>query len=124
LAELISGVLYQRIVNAEQFIVFQMVMLQQSYEVTGASAIRRIIMRQLDTWRESKFDMVVQSTVRDMGSYLSSKQGGVTGEQWAKIFHGKMLQGNVWGAVRYLTDREKGVFLLPDDIDKKTRDSV
>jgi hypothetical protein len=74
-------VLDQRIINAEQFIVFQMVMLQQSYEVTGASAIRCRIMRQLDTWRESKFDMVVQSTVRDMGSYLSSKQGGVTGEQ-------------------------------------------
>jgi hypothetical protein len=72
-----------------------MVMLQQSYEVTGASAIRCRITRRLDAWRESKFDMLVQSTVGDMESYLSSKRGGVTGEQRAKIFHGKMLQGNV-----------------------------
>jgi hypothetical protein len=86
--------LNQRI-NAKQFIVFQMVMLQRSRKVTRASAIRRIITRRLDAWRESKFDMLVQSTVGDMESYLSSKRGGVTGEQRAKIFHGKMMQGDV-----------------------------
>jgi hypothetical protein len=123
LAELILGILDRRI-NAEQFIVFQMVMLQRSREVTGASAIRRRITRWLDAWKERKFDMLVQSTVRDMESYLSSKQRGVTKEQRAKIFHGKMLQGNVRGAVRYLTDREQGGILLPDDIDEKTGDSV
>jgi hypothetical protein len=52
---------------------------------------------------------------------LPSKEAGVTNEQQAKLFHGKMLRGDVRGAVRY---REKVGILLSDDIDKKTGDSI
>ena len=40
-------------------------------------------------------------------------------EQQAKIFHGKMLQGGIQGAVRYLTARDEGRVLMPDEIDEK-----
>jgi hypothetical protein len=59
-----------------------------------------------------------------MESLLSAKQGGLTPEQWAKMFHRKMLRGDVRSAVRYLTNREKGGILQPTGIDKKTGDSV
>ena len=68
--------------------------------------------------------MLVQNTERTMESLLSAKQGGLTPEQRAKIFHRKMLRVDVRGAVRYLTDREKGGILQPTNIDRKTGDSV
>jgi hypothetical protein len=68
--------------------------------------------------------MLLQNTERTMESLLSAKQGGHTPEQRAKIFHRKMWRGDVRGAVRYLTDREKGDILQPTDIDEKTGDSV
>jgi hypothetical protein len=36
----------------------------------------------------------------------------------------KMLRGDVRGAVRHLTERDKGGVLMPDDIDEKSGDSV
>ena len=35
-----------------------------------------------------------------------------------------MLRGDLRGAVKYLTETEKGGVLMPDDIDEKTGDSV
>ena len=63
--------------------------------------------------------MLVQDTERTMVANLSHKQGITTDKQKAKIFHRKMLCGDVRGAVRYLTEREKGGILLPGDIDEK-----
>ena len=35
-----------------------------------------------------------------------------------------MLRGDILGAIKYLTETEKGGVLMPDDIDEKTGDSV
>ena len=78
----------------------------------------------MDAWEEGKFSMLVQNTERTMESLLSAKQGGLTNEQRAKVFHRRMLRGDVRGAVRFITDREKGGILQPNDIDEKTGDSV
>jgi hypothetical protein len=45
-------------------------------------------------------------------------------EQRAKIFNMKMLRGDVRGAVRHPTERDKGGVLMPDNIDEKSGDSV
>ena len=68
--------------------------------------------------------MLIQDTERCMSTYLSAKRGTLTAKQRAKIFHMKMLQGDVREAVRYLTDRSKGGVRLPNNTDKKTGDSV
>jgi hypothetical protein len=78
----------------------------------------------MDAWQQGKFSMLIQNTEQTMESLLSAKQGGLTPKQRAKIFHRKMLQGDVRGAVRYLTDREKGGILRPTNIDEKTGHSV
>jgi hypothetical protein len=120
LAELLDGI-RDRKLNAKKFIVFQIVVMQRSRDVKKAKDIRRQISRQLDAWEEGKFSMLVHNTVRSMESFLSTKRGGdVTTEQRAKIFHQKMLRGDVRGAVRYLSDREKGGILLPNNVDEKS----
>jgi hypothetical protein len=64
--------------------------------------------------------MLIQETEQDLQTYLSSRQGTMTPEQQVKIFNQKMLQCDVRGAVRYLTNREVGGILLPSNTDKKT----
>jgi hypothetical protein len=124
LAELLDGVRARKM-NAEQFIVFHIVVLQRSRDVKQAKDIQKRIARRMDAWEESKFSMLVQDTERTLESFLSTKRGGeVTTEQCTKTFHRKMLRGDVRGAVRYLTDREKGGILLPGDVNEKSGDSV
>jgi hypothetical protein len=78
----------------------------------------------LDAWDQGKIAMLVQDTECCIVSYLSTKKGNLTTEQWTKIFHTKMMCGDVRGAVRYLTVRSKGGVLLPTDMDEKTGNSV
>jgi hypothetical protein len=78
----------------------------------------------MDAWQQGKFCILVQNTEQTMESLLSAKQGGLTPKQCAKIFHRKMLRGDVRGAVIYLTSREKGGILQPTDIDEKSGDPV
>ena len=68
--------------------------------------------------------MLVQDTERTLTSLLTSKQGRLTTDQRAKIFHRKILRGDMRGTVRYLTEREKGGILMPIDTDEKSGDSV
>jgi hypothetical protein len=99
--------------------------MQRSRDVKQSKDIRKRISRRMDAWEESKFSMLVQDMEQAMKSFLSTKRRGeVTTEQRTKIFHRKMLRGDVRGTVRYLTDREKGGILLPDDVNKKSGDTV
>lgn len=110
--------------NSERVLLFGMVILQCNRGVKRSKDIKNRISKRLDAWEQGKFDMLVQETERDMKSLLSEKQRGTTFEQRAKIFHQKMLRGDVRGAVRYLTEREKGGIHMPDEIDEKTGDPV
>jgi hypothetical protein len=76
--------------NSERFFVFQMVVLQRTRDVNRARDIKKRLTRRMDAWAEGKFDMLVQDTERDMKTYLSTKQGGMSPEQRAKIFNQKM----------------------------------
>jgi hypothetical protein len=118
-ASMLNGV-KKRKWNSEKFIVFQMVVLQRTRDVRRSRDIRRRISWRMDAWEEGKYTMLVQDTQRTMEANLSTKQGITSEEQRAKIFHRKMLRGDVRGAVRYLTEREKGGILLPGDIDEKS----
>jgi hypothetical protein len=110
--------------NSERFLVFQMVVLQRSKEVSGAANIRRRITTRLDAWEASKHDMLVQDAERTALAQLARVRGTETPEQRAKTFARLVLQGKLRTAVRWVTDREKGGVLFPDDLDKKTGDRV
>jgi hypothetical protein len=59
-----------------------------------------------------------------MEANLSLRQGKTTEKQRAKIFHQKMLQGDVRDAGRYLTKPEKEGILILGDINETLGDEV
>jgi hypothetical protein len=105
--EELSGI-HSRKWNSERFIVFQLVILQKIREVKRSRDVRRQISKRLDAWEKGQTTMLVEDTLRSMESHLSLKRGHTTPEQRTKTFHQKVLRGNLQGALRYLTEREKG----------------
>lgn len=122
-ANLLRGI-KRRKWNSERLIVFIMVVLQRERGVTSTGAIRKRIETRMEAWKAGKFEMLVQTAVRTNESMLSDRRRDHTDEQRAEIFNQKMLRGDIRGAVRFITEREKGGILMPDDIDEKTGDSV
>ena len=68
--------------------------------------------------------MLVEDTERTMEADLSTKRGDTTDERRRHIFNQKVLRGDLRGAVHYITEREKGGVLMPDDVDETTGDTV
>ena len=64
--------------------------------------------------------MLVQTAKASAEAYLSTARGHTTPEDRCRTFHQLVLQGKLRSAVRYITDREKGGLLAPDDIDEKS----
>jgi hypothetical protein len=62
----------------------------------------------MDAWGIGLFDMLVQTTERDMRTYLSTKQGGTTSKRRAKIFNTEMLRGDMSGVVEVFERHGKG----------------
>jgi hypothetical protein len=104
--------------------VLQVVILQQSRDVKRSRDVRRRISKRLDAWEKGQFTLLVEDTLRSMEAPLTHRQRSTTPEQRTKTFHQKVLRGNLWGTVRYLTEREKGGILYPDDIDEKSGNTV
>jgi hypothetical protein len=69
----------------------------------------------MDAWLKNQHSMLVLDTENTLERMLTKKQGMTTPEQRAKSFHQKVLKGDLRGAVRYITDREMGGVLLPDN---------
>ena len=111
--------------NSERFIVFQLVVLQRCPQVSRAKDIGPRLTLRMDAWEKGNYAMLVQNTERTMSEYLDSKQSSAPDPaQRAKIFHAKMLRGDIRGAIRYLTESEKGSILQPSDTDAKSGESV
>ncbi len=68
--------------------------------------------------------LIVQDTQRTATAQLTKMQGKETEEQRGKTFSRLVLQGKLRSAVRYLTERDGGEIMLPDEIDAKTGDTV
>jgi hypothetical protein len=110
--------------NSERFLIFQNVILQRVRTVKRSRDIRQRLTRRMDAWELGKFRMLVEDTIRVKEAALSFKQGTTSAEQRAKIFNSKMLQGDICGAVRYLTERDQGGILFPNETDEKSGDTV
>ena len=59
--------------------------------------------------------MLVEDTLRSSTQYLTAVCWEETAEHRAKTFHGLVLRGKLRTAVRWITEREKGGVLQPDD---------
>jgi hypothetical protein len=66
-----------------------MVIMQCTSNVKKAKDIKNCLTWRMDAWKEGKFAMLVQTAERDMQQGLTKNQGGLSAEQWAKIFNAK-----------------------------------
>ena len=94
--------------NSEHFLLYQMVILQQSPNVKSSSDICRHLLWPMDAWDAGKYSMLVQATEQDMAYFLTTHQNGTTSAQWHQTFHCKVLCGEVHSVVHYLLATEKG----------------
>jgi hypothetical protein len=106
--------------NSERFFVFQMVILQRCKGVRKAGDIRRRIRTRMEHWKEGKYKMLVQDTVKTSLSLLSHVRRQMDDQEIARTYNRMVLQGKLRQAVRWITQRHKGGILYPDDIDIKT----
>ena len=118
-AKLLEGIM-KRKWNGEKLIVFSQVIYQRSPGIKRAKDVRRHITHKLDLWDKGEHQLLYEMTLRDLQACLSKSRGTTTPEQRAKTFHAKVLRGNVRSAVRFITEREKGGVLYPDDMDEKS----
>ena len=101
--------------NSEKFIVFQSVILQRSREVKKTKDIRRRIEGRLRDWKEGRYDMLVQDTVRTSMSLIHDIKQGMSEEQIGKRFTKMVLEGKIRQAVRFATERGQGGALSAKD---------
>ena len=110
--------------NMEKFLTFQMVILQRIPAVKTMSDVRRRLKWRLDLWKSKQYTVLVEDTIRSMEASLSKARGSTTPAQRAKAFDAKVKRGKLRSAVRYITDREGGGVLYPQDIDDKSGKTV
>jgi hypothetical protein len=125
--ETVAGLIddvHSRTCNSEKFLLFTMVVFQRTPNVKRARDIKKRLSKRMDAWDSGKYAMLVEDTKREMQAALSTKQRGTTAAQQQSTYHHMFMQGKLRQAVRYLTDREKGIIMMPDENDDKTGDSV
>jgi hypothetical protein len=75
----------------------------------------------MDAWDKIIVKMLIQGTVRGMEARLLKWQDQKSPKPRAKVFQMKMIKGDLRGAVKPLTETEKGGVLMPGQIDDNTR---
>jgi hypothetical protein len=104
--------------RSEQIIVFSAVLLQKDPHVKKTCDVRRLLNRRLRLWREGHFDELLQEAVRcdmQLRRAIDKRTRTPIDEVVHRVFTRLMLQGKVREAVRWITNRESGGILSPDD---------
>ena len=119
LAAELTGV-WKRRWNEEMFIVFHMVNPQHVQHVTKFYEIRRRIDCRLDAWEAGEHEILVEDTAHTCAHYLSNTRGEDSSDHMANIYHSLVLRGKMCLAVFWMTEREKGGVLHPEETCTKT----
>ena len=101
--------------NSERFLVFQMTVLQKAHGIIRARDIKTKLSQRLDAWEAGKWSMLVEDAERQAHYFLHRKQGTSSEEERSKTFKNMVLRGKLRSAVRWITDRESGGVLYPQD---------
>ena len=90
--------------------------LQRDRMVRKGADIRRLLERCLGLWQQEKFDMLIQEAERCNQALCRSRHSVVDDETVLRVFTKLMLHGKVKAAIRWATERTRGVVLLPSDL--------
>ena len=89
-----------RLWNLEWFIVFQMVILQQSRYVTASQAICWRIKKRLDAWEAGCHEMLVEDTLFTCAQYLTTACREEAKDHRAKTYRSLVIYRRMRMAVR------------------------
>ena len=108
--------------NSDRTLIFAWVVLTKTLGVRRAREIRAMITRQMDLWeRGLHAGLVGDAEVEGAAREGRATSGGEEeDEAVARSYDYTVLNGKLMQAVRWETDREGGVCLLPDDQCTKT----
>ena len=73
----------------------------------------------MEAWENQFYPEMIDDTVETLKINQSRLTLNESKEKRTKIFHSLILKGELRRAVRYLTDRESGGVLFPDQVDSK-----
>ena len=91
-------------------------MLQCDRMVRKGADVRRLLERCLVLWRQESYDLLLQEAVHCNQALLRGRHSPVDEEATVRVFTKLMLRGKVKAAVRWATERSRGVVLSPDDV--------
>ena len=84
--------------------------------VRKGADIRRLLERRLGLWQQGKFDMLIQEAEHSNQALRWSQLSVVDDETVLRVFTKLMLHGKVKAAIRWATERTRGVVLSPSDL--------
>ena len=105
--------------NSERPLIFAAVILQKTTGVQSASSIRQRLTQRMDLWQQGDFAALID----DVEAEILGKVGSPripNDDALARSYNAKVLSGRLRSAVRFITQRDTGGVLQPDDACTKT----
>ena len=118
LADLFEGVQLRKH-NSEVPMLFIILILHRVSNITKSGDIRKRLTSQLERWEgdPSQLESMVEEAEHDFKLRRSKLRGNHTPNKLAKIYDRILSRGGIRSAVRFVTDREGGGVMHPDEID-------
>ena len=104
---------------ADRVIVFSALMLQRDRMVKKTADIRRVLERRMSMWRREEFDLLLQEAIRCDKVLRSSHKRENDSSHVVRVFTRLMLKGKVRAAVRWVSEKARGVLKPTDLLDMK-----
>ena len=110
-----------REINSERALMFPAVILRRVPGVTRAKAIRKWLMRRMDSWMKGMMAELVQDTVNTSERGAGGGNPAADEESLARKYHSMVIYGRLRAGVRGLTSRDGRGVMGMEDIDQKTK---
>ena len=100
---------------SERVLVYSSVILQRDRMVRKGADVRRLLERRIMLWRQDKFDLLLQEATRCNQALIRGHRSPIDEDAIVRVFTRLMLHGKIKAAVRWATERSRGVVLSPGD---------
>jgi hypothetical protein len=100
--------------KSESFICFPSLILQKDKSVRKTKDIRGLLRRRMQMWKNGHFNELLNEA-EHCNNKLPQSSGKMDRDQETKVFSNLILQGRLREAVRFITDRQGGGVMGPDD---------
>jgi hypothetical protein len=99
--------------NSEAFVCFPSLILQKDKNFKKTKDIRNLLKRRMIMWEKGQYDELLKEA-EHCDRKLPQSSGRMNADQEAKIFSNLIMQGKLREAVRFITDRQGGGVMDPE----------